>query len=556
VKKLDWPARRVVFEAKAPAEIINVTYQQFPRLTSSHSCARLHALIGGALLTILLPVAAAGQQPADEAKAITPIRGDLYRAQYGPDYTVFLVTPEGILLADPLETDAARWLKTELASRFPGRAVRYVILSDHRVDRAEGASVFTTADVIGQQNFNQARDAAASVSHPDVPPDYRRGHDLDRDGTITGIELYWHVAPVKKTYINHKTITLATATVELIHPGSAFERDMTILYFPEERVVFAADYLPLMSLPVSIAPSRPNELKRWLHTVTALDFDLLLSGHGDSNTHADVVAFQRYVDDLIAGVHAAVATGKTMAQTRAALPLDSYSHLSNFDSRRTANIDEIYRRSTPRTFQIHATSGASYLQPGAECVDGRIFTASCRAPGGVAAGRAAGVTWWRGRLGVEGVVSDAAPVHGFYRQEVFRASPDEYTFAHRDLIVSVLGAFNAIRSSIINVDVAGGRALVFERTAWTHVYANLHVRDAGAVTVRRHSFAVGVRAALAPRHRLAVVIPLDFTYFPRSTDDPLYVDVAGGSREDFLMLGNWNARAGVGLRWSISRSAH
>ena len=37
----------------------------------------------------------------------------------GQQTTVFLVTPEGIILADPLRRDTALWLKGELGARFP-----------------------------------------------------------------------------------------------------------------------------------------------------------------------------------------------------------------------------------------------------------------------------------------------------------------------------------------------------------------------------------------------------------------------------------------------------
>ncbi|HEY6360991.1 MAG TPA: hypothetical protein VIX63_07785, partial [Vicinamibacterales bacterium] len=47
-------------------------------------------------------------------RAITNIRGDLYRVQDANHYTVFLVTPAGIILGDPINTQAATWLKAEL----------------------------------------------------------------------------------------------------------------------------------------------------------------------------------------------------------------------------------------------------------------------------------------------------------------------------------------------------------------------------------------------------------------------------------------------------------
>lgn len=56
---------------------------------------------------------AAQQQPARE---ITRITGDLYWFRNAFHFSVFLVTPAGIVVADPIDAEAARWLKQELDS--------------------------------------------------------------------------------------------------------------------------------------------------------------------------------------------------------------------------------------------------------------------------------------------------------------------------------------------------------------------------------------------------------------------------------------------------------
>ena len=59
---------------------------------------------------------AAAQQPP--TRGIVNVTGQLYRAQNNNHYTVFLVTPEGIIMSDPINRDFARWLKAEFATRF------------------------------------------------------------------------------------------------------------------------------------------------------------------------------------------------------------------------------------------------------------------------------------------------------------------------------------------------------------------------------------------------------------------------------------------------------
>ena len=68
----------------------------------------LTCLITAALLVTSSPAISAQQQPPRE---VTQIKGDLYRFRNAGHFSVFLVTPAGIIATDPIDADAARWLK-------------------------------------------------------------------------------------------------------------------------------------------------------------------------------------------------------------------------------------------------------------------------------------------------------------------------------------------------------------------------------------------------------------------------------------------------------------
>jgi flavorubredoxin len=78
-----------------------------------------------ALLLSALLAAAQGRPPRE----IIKVTDNVYRARNGAWYSFFLVTPDGIILIDPLSTDYAKWLKSQFEERFPGQSVRYVIYS-------------------------------------------------------------------------------------------------------------------------------------------------------------------------------------------------------------------------------------------------------------------------------------------------------------------------------------------------------------------------------------------------------------------------------------------
>ena len=67
-----------------------------------------HSRLAGALLALGIG-AGAGAALAQQAptREITQIAGDLYRFQNNFHYSVFLVTPEGVIATDPIDAEAA-----------------------------------------------------------------------------------------------------------------------------------------------------------------------------------------------------------------------------------------------------------------------------------------------------------------------------------------------------------------------------------------------------------------------------------------------------------------
>ena len=98
------------------------------------------------------------------------------------DYlSVFMVTPEGIVLVEPIGTEFATWLKGELASRFKV-PVKYVIYSHHHWDHGSGASVYAdTARIIG----HEAMVKRLAMPPADTPlPQNARMQDANGNGRI------------------------------------------------------------------------------------------------------------------------------------------------------------------------------------------------------------------------------------------------------------------------------------------------------------------------------------------------------------------------------------
>jgi len=210
------------------------------------------------LVTLAVAAAASAQGPRGPAREIANVTGDLYRARNGAWATIFLVTPAGIILGDPINLPFATWLKQQMAERFKV-PVRYVVYSHSHFDHAEGGAVFAdTARFVAHQNMLRNMDGRYpqmpgdmldrndnGVIDPDeidIPTKARPGvcgwgpnffttWDHNKDGRVTPAELQRDIRRPDIVYSDRMRIELGGKVVELIHPGLNHSDDATVMYF-------------------------------------------------------------------------------------------------------------------------------------------------------------------------------------------------------------------------------------------------------------------------------------------------------------------------------------
>ena len=317
-------------------------------------------------LLMAFAVGAAAQQPPAPTRAIVNVTGQLYRAQNDNHYTVFLVTPEGIIMSDPINRDFARWLKGELATRFKV-PVRYVLYTHRDWDHASGGVVFAdTAEFVGHVNMLKA--LAPPVGNPPLPADAvkmdanRNGlverseaagaiaerfaqFDDNRDTVVSGAEIargsLSDVYPPTVTYSDRHTVTLGKKRVTMTHLGDAHADDSSVLHFPDERAVFSADILQVRRLPGGLAPTVGSWIDA-LKIINALDFEHALTGHALAGTKKDAADLLRYLEDISTGVGAGIAAGRSLAEIQKTLTLDAYKGFERWDTNRAAHIAAVY----------------------------------------------------------------------------------------------------------------------------------------------------------------------------------------------------------------------
>jgi glyoxylase-like metal-dependent hydrolase (beta-lactamase superfamily II) len=281
---------------------------------------RLGAVFLAGLLAAAVLPALAQTPPTQVAQAapvreITKIAGEIYRFRNNSHYSIFVVTPAGIIATDPINRDAATWLKAELQRRF-NQPVRYLVYSHDHADHISGGEVFAdTATVVAHE---RAREVIIGEKRPTAVPSV--------------------------TISERGMIDLGGTVMQLIFTGRNHSDNSLVMYFPVERVLFAVDFIPVDSMafrdfPDAYMPDWIESLRR----VEQIDFDVLVPGHGPLGRKQHVTAFRNYLEDLRNQVTVLAREGKSVDEVKRAVNLDKYRSWAGFEQMAQLNIEGMYR---------------------------------------------------------------------------------------------------------------------------------------------------------------------------------------------------------------------
>ena len=255
------------------------------------------------------------QKPAQPpVREITKIAGEVYRFRNNNHYSVFAVTPAGVIATDPIDAGAAQWLKDEITRRFKV-PVRYVVYSHDHADHISGGQVFTDAVVVAHEN---AKAAIVAEKRPTAVP---------------GV-----------TFSDDMAIELGGTVVQLSYVGKNHSDNSIVMLFPKERILFAVDFIPVEALAFRDFPD--GYINDWidsLRKVDTMDFDILAPGHGPLGRKAHVAMFREYLEDLRAEVSRYVREGKSLEETKQLVKMTKYEKWGNYQQWLPLNVEGMYR---------------------------------------------------------------------------------------------------------------------------------------------------------------------------------------------------------------------
>ena len=270
-------------------------------------------IVVGCLLAQSRGVSAQEPRPDDE---ITKLADDVYLFRHKFHQSIFITTPKGVIVTDPISSDAATWLKAKIKT-LTDQPVRYVIYSHHHNDHIIGGSVFADTALFVSQTA--ARPKILQAADPQTPvPDL--------------------------TFTDRMSIDLGGKHVELIYTGRNHSDNSLVVLLPQDRLLFAVDFIPVETVAYRALPDGyPDEWIGSLRQVEGLEFDTLVPGHGKIGTREHVRMFRGYLQDLRAAVQEQVQKGVSIEEAKKNVQLPKYEQWARYADWFPENIEGMYR---------------------------------------------------------------------------------------------------------------------------------------------------------------------------------------------------------------------
>lgn len=266
------------------------------------------------LACMLIPAISGAQTPKPEDE-LTKITDDVYLFRHRAHKALVIVTAEGVIATDPISVEAATWLKAE-CQKLTSKPIRYVIYSHDHADHISGGTVF---------------DSAIFISH------WRARQDIL-------LEKRPNTPIPELTFTDRLYIDLGGKHVEVIHVGKNHSDNSVVVLLPQDRLLFAVDFIPIESVAYkNMLDSYPEDWIESLKQVEQLDFDTLVPGHGNLGRKEHVRMFREYLEDLRAEVRKEIMKGTSLEEIKKTLRLPKYEKWRGYSEWLPDNIEAMYQ---------------------------------------------------------------------------------------------------------------------------------------------------------------------------------------------------------------------
>ena len=239
-------------------------------------------------------------------RSVTEIAKDVYRLQNNFHYSMVVITDEGAIITDPINTEAALWIRSEVA-KLTDKPITHLIYSHSHGDHASGGAVLSKgAAVIAQANAPESIDGVKPTIRFDDSYEFSQGDK--------SFELTWL--------------------------GEGHGQDLIAVVVRPANVAFITDVAAPKRLPWrDMGGANIDNWIAQVRKVESLDFEIFAPAHGNVGVKSDAADVRGYMEKLKSDVLAGLKGGKSVDELKTEVTMSDYQDWGQYEAWRELNVE-------------------------------------------------------------------------------------------------------------------------------------------------------------------------------------------------------------------------
>ncbi|QQS14107.1 MAG: MBL fold metallo-hydrolase [Rhodospirillales bacterium] len=216
----------------------------------------------------------------------------------GDPNTGIVIGDDCVMVVDAQATPAMARTVIERIRTVTDKPIRYVTLTHYHAVRVLGASGYEPQHIIASE---ATRELIVERGQQDWKSEFQRFPRLFRDAdSIPG--LTWPTI----TFKDRMTLWMGKLQVDIIHAGRGHTKGDTIVWLPQERVLFSGDLVEFAATPYA-GDAYFQDWPATLQTLRDMNAEALVPGRGDALTtpaavESGLASTQSFIAELYAEV--------------------------------------------------------------------------------------------------------------------------------------------------------------------------------------------------------------------------------------------------------------
>ncbi len=242
----------------------------------------------------------------------------------------FIVGEDGVMVIDAMMVESMVRPYLEVIRKVTSKPVRYVVNTHHHVDHSFGNQFYDNPEIISHSRCREAMLNVDIAAYQKQRPEY--SEDWPK------IQL----TPATVTYEGKMVVHLGDRIVELLHPGAAHTYGDTLIFLPEERVLFTGDVAFHYLIPMA----RDGHVSNWIRVarrlINHMDAKTIMPGHGPVGDKTAIIKTLNYLQLLRRTCRSYFRQGAGEEDAEVAMHVDEYEDWAE-PWRVKINVERMYK---------------------------------------------------------------------------------------------------------------------------------------------------------------------------------------------------------------------